>query len=323
MTKFSTVMALIAAALTFHAVSGVAQQDYPRKPVRLICLYPPGGGADVRARLLAPKLTESLGQPVFVDNRPGGNTIIGTEALVRSAPDGYTLLSVVSEHVLIPLLYKTSYDPIKDFAPVGTIDKAEPILVMNAAVPAENLQEFIALAKSKPGQLNSAIPSAGGIYHVMTELFSMMAGINMQTVPYKGAAPALIGVVAGQAQLYLGSVAAVLPHVRSGKLKGIAISGENRASALPQVPTFAQAGMPDFNVKMWSGLLAPAGTPKAIIDKLSAELARILALPDYKEKLAAQGMEPFVTTPDQFAALMKVDMAKFAQIVKNANIKIE
>jgi tripartite-type tricarboxylate transporter receptor subunit TctC len=304
-------------------VLAAAQQNYPTRAIHLISPYAPGGGNDIMARLLGQRLTESLGQQVLVENRPGGNTVIGTDALAKSAPDGYTLLLVGTDHVLVPQLLKVPYDPIKDFSPVATLASGELALVLTPLLPANNLQEFIALAKSRPGQLNYATYGSGSTSHLASELFSMMVGVKMQHIPYKGAGPAITDLVGGQVQLFFATSASVVAHIKAGKIKAIAISGETRKSALPDVSTFTESGLPGFDVTFWYSVLAPAGTPKEIVDKLSTQIARTLALPDYKEKLAAQGVEPFISTPEQFAALLRADMAKYAKVIKAADIRFE
>jgi len=322
--KFSAAVVRIVTIGVLIATAGfaAAQQAYPSKPIRFIVPYPAGGPASALARLVGQKMTESWGQPVIVDHRPGGNTVIGSEALVKSAPDGYTIMVVATAHVInAHLLPNLPYDTIKDFAPVGTLGSTELVMVLHPSVPANNLQEFIALAKSKPGELNFASAGTGGVIHLAGELFNIMAGVKMQHIAYKGTPPALTDLIGGQVQLSFIVPLSVAPHIKSGRLKAIAISGETRLPALPQVPTFTEAGLPGFDVKFWFGVLAPAGTPKEIIDKLSTEIAKILALPDIKENLLSQGMEPFISSPEQFAALIKADMAKFGGIVKAANIK--
>ncbi len=326
MSKLSVaVMRMLALGMLLAiAGSAAAQQPYPNKPIRLISPYPPGGGNDILSRLLAQKLTEGLGQQVMVDNRPGGNTIIGTEVTAKSPADGYTILLAGSSHVLVPLLIKAPYDPIKDFAPVGTLAGGELILLANASVPANNLREFIALAKSKPGELNYASFGSGTPSHLAGEFFGMKAGVKMQHIPYKGTGPAMSDLVSGQVQAFFSTIPPALPQVNSGKVKGIAVTGEKRLPALPAVPTFSEAGLPDFaRIGGFYGIVAPAGTPKEIVDKLSAQIARILTLPDFKEKLAAQGVAPFTSTPEQFALLLKESFAANAKIIKAANIKIE
>ena len=324
MEYFAAVARILAASvLIAFAGSLAAQQPYPNKPIRLITPYPPGGSTSVLARLVGQKLTEAWGQQVLVDNRGGGNTIIGTEALVRSAPDGYTLILTTSTHVIVPQLVSTPYDPIKDFAPIATLDSSEFVLVLHPSVPANNLQEFIALAKSKPGQLNYATSASGSIGHLGIELFSIMTGVRMQHIPYKGAGPALTELIGGQVQLFFAVPTNVVPHIKSGRLKGIAVTGATRLSAVPQVPTFTEAGLPGLSVDNWQGMLAPVGTPKEIIDKLSTEIAKILTMPDTKERLDSQGVEPFISTPEHFAALLKADMAKWGKVIKTANIRRE
>ena len=323
--KISAVLTqlVLAGVLAALAGSGFAQQAYPNKPIRIISPYPPGGTTDLMARLIGPKLTESWGQQVIVENRPGGNTVIGSETMVKSTPDGYTLLLILSSHVIVPNLVPTPYDPVKDFAAVATIARTEPVLVVHPSVPANNVKELVALAKSRPGQLNYGSGGSGTVTHLSGEFFNILTGVKIQHIPYKGSAQALTDLVGGQVQMYYSPPIVAIPHIRDGRLKAIAVTGEKRLSALPQVPTFTESGLQGFDVGTWYGLLAPAATPRAIIDKLNSEIARSLAMPEVKEKLSSQGMEAFVSTPDQFAALIKADQAKFAKIIKTANIKLE
>lgn len=309
--------------LTAYAGYASAQQTYPTKAIRIIVPYPPGGSTDFLGRLIGQKLTESWGQPVLVENRGGGNAIIGTEAAAKAAPDGYSLLLTSNLHVVVPQLVTTSYDAIRDFAAVATLTNTALVLVVNPSVPANNLQELIALAKSKPGQLNYGTISVGSMGHLKLEQFGILAGVKLQHIPYKGAGPVLTGIIGGQIQLYLANPINVVPHIQSGKLRGIAVIAAKRLPALPQVPTFTEGGLSGLSADIWQGILAPAGTPRPIIDKLSAEIAKILAMPDIKEKLDHQGVEPYTSTPDQLAALMKADQAKYAKIIKSANIRLE
>jgi tripartite-type tricarboxylate transporter receptor subunit TctC len=322
---FSNILLPLSALLVLAwPVVAPAQAPYPTRPIRFISPFAPGGSTTTMARVIGQKLTESWGQQVIVDNRPGGNTIIGTQTLARSTPDGYTIIMTTNTHVINPsLIPKLPYDPIKDFAPVGTVYSSEFVLVINASVPANNLQELIALAKSRPGQLNYATTGAGGSGHLANELMNILAGIKTQHIPYKGAGPALLDLVGGRVQIFINNPLTVIPHIKSGKVKAIAVTGEARVPALPQVPTFTEAGLPGLDVNPWFCVLAPAGTPKAIINKLSTEIARIVALPDVQEFLAQQGMKPFSSTPEQLATLMKTDMAKWAKVIKTANIKLE
>jgi tripartite-type tricarboxylate transporter receptor subunit TctC len=323
-TLFAAAMRVLAlGALIVSAAAATAQQPYPSKPIRLIVPFPPGGSNNAVARIVGQKLTESWGQPVTIDNRPGGNTVIGTEALVKSPPDGYTLLLNASSHVTTPLMQPTPYDVFKDFAPIAAVAATELVLVIHPSVPANNLKEFIALARAKPGEINFGSAGTGNATHLAGELFNMLTGAKMQHVPYKGGGPAITDLIGGQIQLYIVSPASALPAIKSGRIKPIAISGEARSPALPQVPTFTEGGLPGFDVKAWSGIFAPAGTPKEIVDQLSGEIAAMVALPDTKEKLGAQGLEPFYAPPDRFAAIIKADSARYARIIKTANIKLD
>jgi tripartite-type tricarboxylate transporter receptor subunit TctC len=325
MTKICTALArrITAAILLSLAASAGAQQIYPAKPIRIISPYAPGGTTDVLARLVAPKLTESWGQPIIVDPRPGGNTIIGSEIVTRSPPDGYTLLSILVSHVIVPNLAPTPYDAVRDFAALATIASTQLVLVVHPSVPAKNVQELIALAKSRPGQLNYGSGGSGTVTHLAGEYFGMQAGIKMQHIPYKGSSQVLIDLVGGQIHMYFGPPLVVLPHLRSGRLRALASSGEARLAALSEVPTAIEAGVKGFELRTWYGLLAPAATPRAIVDKWGAEMAKVLAMPDIREKLLSQGMDPYISTPDQFAALIKADLVKFARIIKTGNIKLE
>jgi len=316
--------ALGATLLLLTAAGASAQQAYPNKPIRFITPYSPGGTTTIIARLVGLKMTESWGQQVIVDNRPGGNTIIGTDALAKSPPDGYTIILASSIHVLAPLLVKAPYDPIKDFAPVATICNAELVLVVNPSLQVNNLKEFIAYAKTKPGELNYATPVAGGSQHIASEMLNLEAGIKTQHIPYKGAAPALVDLLGGQVQFYFSTTVTAMSYIKSARLKPLAITGAKRLPTLPDVPTFAESGLAGFeNVGPFYGILAPAGTPKPIIDKMSAEVAKYLTQADFLEKLANQGMAPYTSTPEQYAALMKADIVRYSKIIKAANIRFE
>jgi tripartite-type tricarboxylate transporter receptor subunit TctC len=270
------------------------------------------------ARLVSQKLSAALGVPTVVDNRGGGGGIIGTEVVARAAPDGQTILiASINSHLLTPLISAAPYDSIKDFAPVGALDRSDYLMVVHPAVPASSLQEFIALAKAKPGQINYA-SSATSIF-VTTALFAARAGIKLQHVPYKGAGPALNDLLGGHVQMFLSTPVSMLAHVRNGRLKPIAVTSESRLPVLPAVPTFAESGI-DFDDWALRGMLAPRGTPKPIVDRLSAELARIFAMTDILEKMAAQGMTPVFMTPEQLTARMKTDYAKYAQAIKLVDV---
>jgi tripartite-type tricarboxylate transporter receptor subunit TctC len=314
-------MGLLAAAFSTAALS---QPAYPDRTIRMLVPFPAGGSIDPVARLVAQKLNQAWGQPVVVDNRPGANTIIGTEALAKSAPDGYTILLTASTHVINSVLVPNlPYDSFKDFVPVATLYRSEFLLVVHPSVPANNLQQLIALAKAKPGALNYAISGNGNANHLAGELFGMTAGVKLSNVPYKGGGPAINDLLGGQVQAMFSVPVSVIGQVKAGKLKALAYTGETPLPGLPQVPTFAQAGLPGFDIKSWTGFLVPAGTPKAIVDKLSAEVAKILAMPDVKARLEEQGQEPFTQTPAQFTALMSAERVKYADIIRAANIKLD
>jgi len=315
--------AALAASPFFFAGAASAQDNYPNRLIRLILPYAPGGSTSVVARLVGQKLTESWGQQVLIDNRPGGNTIIGSEAMVRAAPDGYTLLFVTSTHTVNPALLKTPYDAVKDFAPITTLTRSPFGLVVHPTLPVKSLREFIALAKTRPRQIDYASSGIGTANHLALELFSMLAGIEMNHVPYKGGGPAMIDLIGGQVPVHMNIPVNLIPNIKAGRIKGLAVTGDSRLTALPQLPTFAEAGLPAFDLTNWNGILAPAATPKPIVDKLAAELARILSTPDMREKLNAQGQAPWSSTPQQFGVLIRSEIERFAKVVKRAGIKAE
>lgn len=316
------VRAFVGVFLATMATYVAAQQPYPSKLIRIIVPLIPGGSTNNLARLFAEKLKESLGQPVIVENRPGGNTIIGTEAVARSAPDGYTLLVQSGTHVIIPFVEpKLPYDPLKDFAPVATLTRVRYVMLVHPSVPAKTLKEFIAFARARPSQINFASSGSASGSRLAGEMFNMLAGVRMQNIPYKGGAQAMSDLIGGHVHVSYNSLMISAPHVNSGKLKGLAISGETRHALLPQVPTFIESGLPAYNEMGWQGMFAPAATPKPVVDKLSADIARMLAAPDFKDTLEKQGVEPFISTPEQFAAMLKAETGKLVKLVKTANIK--
>ena len=316
-------VATIAIVLTVLATFANAQSAFPAKPVRIILPYAPGGSTSVIARQLSPKLTEIWGQQVIVDNRPGGNTIIGSEALVRAPPDGYTLLLVTSTHTINASVLKTPYDAVKDFAPVTTLARAPYGMVIHPSLPVRDLKEFIAFAKARPGQLDFASSGTGTSNHLATEFFCMLTGIRMNHIPYKGGGPALIDLMGGHVQLHMNIPVNLIPNIRSGRVRGLAVTGETRLAAIPEVPTFIEAGVPAFDSTHWNGILAPAATPRPIIDKLSADIRKVLEMPDIGEKLVAQGQTAWPSTPDQFAALIRSEINTFAKVVKATHIKAD
>ncbi len=324
--KLSTAMTRTLAAFVLMTLGGsaFAQQTYPTRPIRLIAPFAPGGGTDLVSRMVAQKLTESFGQTVIVDNRPGGNTMIGTDIVAKSAPDGHTLELIASTHVLVPLFFKAPYDPIKDFAAVATIAKSEFVLLVSPALSVNNLKELIAHAKSKPGQLNYATPAAGGMNHLVHEMLNLLTDTKMRHIPYKGTGPAITALLGGEVQLHISTSGPTVPHINSGRLKGLGVTGETRLAALSQVPTFIEAGLPGLaKLGSFYGIVGPAGTPKPTIDRISAAMAKHLSQPDFQEKLLSQALVPFTSSPEQFATQLKDRLALHADIVKRANIKLE
>ena len=309
-------------AFTFSAACA---QPYPIKPVRLVVTYTAGGPADIAARALAQKLAEMWGQQVVVDNRAGAGGIIGTELVAKAAPDGYTLLHGTAAGLIInPLLVKKlPYDTFRDFAPVSMVVIVPQLLVTHPALPATTLKELIALAKARPGALNYASVGIGSPNHLGMELLKSMAGIDMVHVPYKGATPAMADLIAGQVQLAFNGMASVLPQIASGKMKAIAIGSARRSPAAPDVPTVAEAGLPGFEYVAWNGNFAPAGTPAALVNRLSADIRKALAAPDVVQRLASLGSEPGGNTPAEFAAYVKADHARWARVVQAVGLKAE
>lgn len=322
-TALRTFLAGLLAAEAMLVGAQPAQQPYPNRPIKILVGVPPGGSTDAVTRLFADWLRESLGQPTVVENRPGANTAVAAEAVARAAPDGYTIMLATNAHITIPLLTKLTYDPIKDFIPVGTVGVSPYAILIHPSIPAKTLQEFIAYAKARPGQLNFGSSGNGGGSHINGEVFNRLAGVQIQHIPYKGAGPALTDAIAGQVQVSYNTPLAVAAHVNAGKLRPLAVTGQKRTPLLPQVPTFAEAGLPAFQEKAWYGVFVPAGTPKPIVDKLAAEITRMLSSPSIKEKLEKQGTEPLLSTPEQFTAMMRAETAELSKLIKVANIKID
>ncbi len=303
----------------------VLAQNYPTRPIRLIVPYPPGGGNDTLARLFGAKLSEAWGQQVVVDNRPGAGTIIGTQLAARAVPDGYTmLLSSIATHAIAPNLYsKPGFDPVKDFAPITLLAIAPTVLCVNAAVPANSVKELIALAKARPGELKFASGGSATPPHMAGEIFASMTGIKLVHVPYKGGAPAHASLIGGETTMMFDTAASILPHVRSGKLKSIAIARSARLPEYPNLPTFTEAGLPGYEVNAWYSMHAPAGVTKPVIEKWHGELTRILKLPDIQERLKVLGSEGIGNTPEQFARFIRTEHAKYAKAIKDAGVKVE
>lgn len=317
-----TAVALTGAALT-GAAPAAAQPAWPTRPVRLVVPFPPGGGVDTYARVLAAKLSERWGQPVVADNRPGANTIIGTEAVQKAAPDGYTLLITISGFAVNPSLYKKlTYDPVKDFTPITQLSVIPLLLVVNPKVPAANMAEFIALARSQPGKLNYASIGIGSNAHLGAELFKQKAGIELTHVSYKGAAPAITDLLAGEVQMMLLDNLAAAPYVQSGQLKALGITSAQRSPLAPAVPPIADT-VPGFSVVGWMGLLAPAGTPPEIAERIQGDVRAVLGMSDIADKLATMGPAPASSTPAQFAAFIQDEVRRWSKVVADLHVRID
>jgi tripartite-type tricarboxylate transporter receptor subunit TctC len=316
---------LAAVMLACVLASPALGQEYPVRPIKIVVTFPAGGGADFVARAIAPKLSEALGQPVVIDNRAGANGGIGNEVVAKSAPDGYTLLlGAAGALTMAPHLYqKLPFDTFKDFEPVSMVGSSPFILTVNPSVPANSVRELTALAKAKPGTLNYGSSGTGGAPHLAGELYRSLAGVDIVHVPYKGLAPAITDLLGGQVQMLFADVGLVAPHIKAGKLKALAVTGRQRASAFPDLPTMIEAGVPGYTAGTWYGILAPAGTPPAIVKRLNSELVKLLATPEIKKQFALQGVEPAGDRPDQFAALIRDDYDKWAKLIKEAKIKGE
>ncbi len=316
----------IAIAMLVAAVPSLAAAEYPDRPIRLIVPYPPGSSTnDILGRALALRLSAVLGQQVVVDNRSGASGNMGSELVAKAMPDGYTLLVGVAGPLAVgPAVYKNlGYDPIKDLAPIAMYAAVPYVLVVNPAVPANNVRELIALARAKPGQLNFASSGSGGSPHLCGELFKAVAGIDIVHIPYKGAGMAMIDVLSGQIPMICTGATALSAHIKAGRLRPMGVASLKRSALMPDLPTIAEQGLPGFEVNSWSGLLAPAKTPEPIIRKLYEAVAKIIATDDMKSFLASVGAEPALMNPRDFGAYLKVDTARWAKVVKAANLKID
>ena len=307
------------------AIGEAAAQSYPAKPVRIIVPFPPTGGSDVIARIFAPRLSEALGQQVLIDNRSGANGNVGTELVARATPDGYTLLFNGSGTLAInPSLYeKLPFDVLRDFAPV-TLTVLQPhLLVVHPSVPAKSVKELIALAKAQPGRLNFASSGNGSLAHLAGEMFKTAAGVDIVHVPYKGAAPSLVDLIAGQVHLVFSSSPSVMPHVRSGKLRALAVTTQKRVAIVPELPTVIESGLPGFTATGWYGVLAPAATPANVVARLNTDIVGTLRHAEVRQRLVDLGLEVETTTPQGFGEFMKAEIAKYAKIVRSANVKVD
>ena len=309
--------ALLAAPLALHA------QAWPTKQIRIIVPFTPGGFNDTFARILAQDLPKTLGQPVIVENRPGGGSVIGTELAAKSAPDGYTLFVGALPFSVVQSLYKTSFDVTKDFAPITLAGVSDNMLVAHPSFPVNSVQELIKLAKEKPGRINYGSSGAGTSVHLCMELFKSMTGTFMTHIPYKGSAPVVADLIGGQVDVMFDNLPNVIQHVKAGRMKPLAVSGPKRSPLAPEVPNVVEAGVPGFEVTVWFGLLAPAGTPREIIQRLNAESTRIISSPEVTDKFVKQGVEPRPGTPEQFGELVRTEVSRWAKVIKDAGIKSE
>lgn len=316
---FAALAALCAMAGVVHAAD-----TYPSRPIRMIVAYPPGGGTDQVGRVMADQLTATLGQNVVVDNRGGATGNIGTELAARAVPDGYTLLmgNVAPNAVNVSLFKKLAFDPVKDFAPVSLVAITPNILVAHPSMPVKTIKELIAYAKAKPGTLNFPSAGVGSSSHLAGELLKSLAGISMVHVPFKGGGPALVAVIAGEVQIMFATMPAAMPHVKSGKVRPVAVTTAKRSQAMPELPTIAESGVKGYDASTWYGLLAPARTPQAIVTRLHGDTVKILAGPT-RQRLEAQGFEPDGGTPAEFTAYIKSEIIKWAKVIKDAGIPAE
>ena len=307
------------------AATSVSAQSYPARPIRLIVPWPAGGGADVIGRTLSVRLGEALGQQIVVDNRAGAAGIIGTEAAARSAPDGYTIYQGNTATLGInPALHaKLPYDAARDFAPISLINTGALIIVVHPSLPARNVSELIALARTQPGKINYASAGPGSPAHLVAEMFKSEAKVNFTHIPYKGAAPAAIDLLAGQVDLMFGDFITCFPHVKSGRLRALAVTAGKRSPLVPAIPTVREAGGPDLQAVSWSAILAPAGTPAAIVQRLNGEIVKIAASADFNEKMRANGGTPVTSTPEELATYIRAEIARYARAVRDSGTKIE
>ncbi len=317
------VRAFLCGVLAAMVSVATAQQPYPSKPIRVLVGVPPGGSTDAITRMFADWLQGSLGQPAVVENRPGANTAVAADAVAHAAPDGYTLLLATDAFLAMPLLTKVSFDAFKDFAPIGIVAVNRFVMAVHPSMPVNTVQELIAYAKARPGKMNYGSSGNAGSSHLGVEWFKMLTGTDMVHIPYKGAGPALTDAIAGRYEISLWTTSAISPYVKSGKLKPLAVTGPARVPFMPEVPTFAEAGLPAYDHKVWQAVFAPAGTPKSIVGTINAEIAKMVASPKIKQKLEDSGVEPLLSTPEKFAAMMRADSVELAKLIKAANIRMD
>jgi tripartite-type tricarboxylate transporter receptor subunit TctC len=324
MQNLPQVAAAVLAGALFSA-GLLPAQDYPSRPIRIMVAYTPAGTTDILARLLAQKMNEKWGQPVIVDNRPGANGNIGTELAARASPDGYSILmATAATHSINNTLYpKLTWHAVKDFTPISLVALVPNIMVVNNALPVKSVKDLIAYAKANPGKLSHGSPGNGSTAHLSMELFKSLTGITMTHVPYKGSAGVLADVMAGQIALTMDNIPVYLPQVRAGKIRALAVSSAKRASGAPDIPTIIEAGVPGLEAVSWFGLVAPAATPKPIVETLAAETARILKLPDISKRISELGAEPVGSTPQQYGAFIQSEIVKWAKVIRDAKVELQ
>jgi tripartite-type tricarboxylate transporter receptor subunit TctC len=316
--------AAAAACCAVAAAAPIAAQDYPVKPVRIIIGFPPGGATDLVSRMMAPKFTGIFKQQFIVDNRPGANGVIGSDLAAKAAPDGYAIhLATIGSLVLSPATGKVPYDPIRDFAPISQAVALQNIFIVHPTLPARSMKDLIALARAKPGALNFASSGPASPGHLAGELFKTMAKVDLVHVPYKGGGPAMIDLVAGHVEIFVAVISTAVPQVKAGKARALAVTGSRRAAALPDVPTVAEAALKGYEATNWYGYVAPAATPRAIIDRLHKATVAVLEMPDIKQGLLDQGIEAAPSSPERFAAHIKSETGKWTKVIKAAGIKVD
>lgn len=314
---------LISSLLLAGASPLTMAQVFPTKPIRIIVGFAPGGGSDFIARTTAPRLSEAMGQPVIVENRPGASGVLAAELGVKSAPDGHTLTLIVSNFASYPSLYKLAFDPVKDVQPVIQLTQGPFLVAVHPSLPVRNTRDLIELARKNPGELNYASTGAGALSHLGVEHFSIMAGVKMTHIPYKGTGPALVDTIAGNSTVIFGSILPTLPHVRSGRLRGIAVTTTQRVAAEPSIPTIAESGLPGYEVNNWNGLIVPNATPRPVVERLNNELARIVRNKEVIERLQSDGSSPAGGTPEDFGARIAKETALWSKVIAKAGVKVE
>jgi tripartite-type tricarboxylate transporter receptor subunit TctC len=314
---------VIAGLLAVLASPGVAQQDYPNRPIRLIIPFPPGGSNDIVGRAIATQMSERLGKQVVVDNRTGASGLIGTELASKAAPDGYTILVISISHSVNPWLYKLPYDPIKAFTPIGMMGTGTNVLTVHPSLPVNSLRELLAMAKAKPGELSYASAGAGTFQHLSAELFKLEAKINLLHVPFRGGGPALIDVLGGHNKVMFSSLVQAVPHIKTGRLRALGTGGKERVPALAEIPTISEAGVPGYEALNWWGLLAPAGTPPAIIERLHKALGEAQDAPEIQQQFEKEGAATRKMSPAEFGTFVEAEMSKWQRVVAEAGIKAE